>query len=208
MSRRKRVLIVEDDPDLARILTRAFRMRHFEAASVRKCDDALASAGTLPPDYAIVDLRLGAHSGMGLIRPLKAINPAMRILVLTGYASIATAVDSIKLGAAHYMAKPAYIEEIISSLGIDPVALAGEEGAPMPGGKRGFDELEWKLIVGALREHGGNLSAAARALGMYRRTLQRKLAARNDSAGKDLLGEIRKRVPQRRRRSLRPSNKE
>lgn len=207
MSRPNRILIVEDDPYLARILTRAFRMRRFEAVSVRDRDDALAAARTLPPDHAVVDLRLGEDSGMELIGPLKAINPAMRILVLTGYASLATAVDAIKLGAAHYMAKPAHIEEIMSALGIDPVAVAEEPAAPTPGGKRGLDDLEWKQIVRALRDHGGNLSAAARALGMYRRTLQRKLAARKDSAAKDLLGDIRERAALRRRRSLRPSNK-
>lgn len=203
MHNKKRVLIVEDNPDLSRVLTRAFRMRSMEAVSVRDPEEALMMATESPPDYAIVDLRLGEASGMTLIRPLMAINPATRILMLTGYASIATAVDSIKLGASQYLAKPAYIEEIISALGIDPIAVADGNGASSASGRRGLGDLEWKQILGALRDCDGNVSAAARVLGMYRRTLQRKLAARSEADGKDVLSEIRQRAPLRRRRAAR-----
>lgn len=174
---RKHILVVEDDPDLARVLTRAFRARRLEAVSVRDADEAMAAARRQPPDYAILDLRLGERSGLALIRPLKAINPAARVLVLTGYASIATAVDSIKLGACHYMAKPAYVDEIVSALGI---AADGtdDEGAAAAASRRGFGNLAWKHILHTLHRHGGNISATARVLGMHRRTLQRKLAAR------------------------------
>lgn len=203
MHHKKRVLIVEDNPDLSRVLTRAFRKRNMEAVSVRTPDEALSVAAGSPPDYAVVDLQLGDASGMTLIRPLLAINPAARILVLTGYASIATAVDSIKLGATQYLAKPAYIEEIVSALGIDAVVDAAATMVSSDNARRSLGDLEWKLILGALREHDGNVTAAARVLGMYRRTLQRKLAARSDAEGKDVLSEIRQRTPSRRRSARR-----
>lgn len=195
---RKHILVVEDDPDLARVLTRAFRARRLEAVSVRDADEAIAAARKQPPDYAILDLRLGERSGLALIRPIKVINPAARVLVLTGYASIATAVDSIKLGACQYLAKPAYIDEIVCALGIDGGGAADIDGAVMPGGKRGFGDLEWKHIMHMLRSLGGNISAAARALGMHRRTLQRKLSAR-ETALRRGPKEAGRKVPQRRR---------
>jgi two-component system response regulator RegA len=123
---------------------------------------------------AVLDLRLAADSGLRLIAPLKAARPAMRILLLTGYASIATAVEAIKLGAVHYLAKPAGIEEILLALGReegDAAVAPAEE--PMS-----VDRLEWEHIQKVLAENDGNLSATARALKMHRRTLQRKLAKR------------------------------
>lgn len=203
MNQQKKVLIVDDNRDLARILTRAFRRRNIEAVSVGDPQAALVEAEKSPPDYAIVDLRLGATSGMDLIRPLIAINPAARVLMMTGHASTATAVDAIKLGACNYIAKPAYIEEIVMALGIDPVAGPDVPEAPKPTGKRGFEALEWKRIQEVLREHEGNVSAAAQVLGMYRRTLQRKLEARSKAVGRDVLHEIRLKAPSRRRRELR-----
>jgi two-component system response regulator RegA len=200
---RKRVLIVDGNPDFARVLTRAFRARGLEAASVGTAEDALTSARNSPPDYAVVDLRLREGSGLDLIRPLLAINPVARILILTGYASIATAVDAIKLGACNYMAKPAYIEEIVVALGIDPVIVAEDSMPFQVGGKRDFEDLEWKRIQEVLREHDGNLTAAAHVLGMYRRTLQRKLEAFSKAVGRDVLNEIRLQAPSRRRRELR-----
>lgn len=201
MQLKRRVLIVEDNPDLSRVLTRAFRKRNMEADSVCDPDEALMTATASPPDYAVIDLQLGKASGMSLIRPLLGINPAARILMLTGYASIATAVDSIKLGAIQYLAKPAYIDEIISALGIDPTAAATTVSTGSA--RRSLGDLEWKQILGVLRDHGGNVTAAASVLGMYRRTLQRKLAARSEAEGKDVLKEIRTRVPARRRRAVR-----
>ncbi|MDP2824568.1 MAG: response regulator [Sulfuritalea sp.] len=201
MNPQKRVLIVEDNRDFARVLTRAFRKRSLEAVSVGDPEAALVEAKKSPPDYAIVDLRLGEASGMDLIGPLLAINPAARVLMLTGFAGIATAVDAIKLGACNYIAKPAYIEEIAVALGIDPGASADDPA--QASGKRGFEELEWKRIQEILRDHDGNVTAAAHVLGMYRRTLQRKLEARSKAVGKDVLHEIRMQAPLRRRRDLR-----
>ena len=203
MHNKKRVLIVEDNPDLSRVLTRAFRARNLEVVSVSDPDAALKAASNLPPDYAVVDLRLGGHSGLNLIGPLLVVNPVTRILILTGYASIATAVDSIKLGATQYMAKPAHVEDIALALGIDSAGRSdAAEDVPTRAG-RGLVELEWKQILGALRATGGNLTEAARVLGMYRRTLQRKLAARSVVDGRDFLSEIRKQALVRRRCALR-----
>ncbi|WIM04755.1 MAG: response regulator [Candidatus Nitricoxidivorans perseverans] len=192
-----RILIVEDDPDMARVLTRALRSRGFETVSVRDVDAALAAADAAPPDYAILDLKLETGSGLSLIGPLKSINPAVKVLILTGYASIATAVDAIKLGASHYLAKPAYIGEILSGLGIDAVTADNDAGAAIDQEKRySLAELEWKHILRTLSDQGGNVSAAARALNMHRRTLQRKLAMNGDS----VLAEIREKSVRRFRR--------
>lgn len=207
MHSKKRVLIVEDNPDLSRVLTRVFRKRQLDAVSVRDTNEALMVATKSPPDYAVLDLQLGGVSGMTLIRPLLGINPAMRILVLTGYASIASAVDAIKLGATQYLAKPAHVEEISSALGIDAIVDDDADTvSPLDcsdSARWSLGDLEWKQILGALRDHGGNVSAAARMLGMYRRTLQRKLAARSEAEGKDLLSEIRQKAPFRRNSAVR-----
>lgn len=197
MNGMNRILIVEDDPDMARVLTRALRSRGFETVSVRDVDAALAAADAAPPDYAILDLKLETGSGLSLIGPLKSINPAVKVLILTGYASIATAVDAIKLGASHYLAKPAYIGEILSGLGIDAVTADNDAGAAIDQEKRySLAELEWKHILRTLSDQGGNVSAAARALNMHRRTLQRKLAMNGDS----VLAEIREKSVRRFRR--------
>jgi two-component system response regulator RegA len=122
----------------------------------------------------VLDLRLAADSGLRLIPPLKAAYPEIRILLLTGYASIATAVEAIKLGATHYLPKPAGVDEILSALG----AEEGDAEVTPAEAPLSVDRLEWEHIQKVLAEHEGNLSATARALKMHRRTLQRKLAKR------------------------------
>jgi two-component system response regulator RegA len=127
-----------------------------------------------PFDAVILDLRLATESGLHLIAPMKSAWPLARILLLTGYASIATAVEAIKLGATHYLAKPAGVEEILAALG----RAEGDADAELPEAPLSVDRLEWEHIQKVLAEHDGNLSATARALKMHRRTLQRKLAKR------------------------------
>jgi len=131
--------------------------------------------GELAPGRVILDLNLGGASGLALIPALLAIRPDCRIVVLTGYASIATAVDAIKLGAVQYLAKPVDIEAILA-------ALAGDDGPdldlPAPDEPLSVDRLEWEHIQRVLNENDGNISGTARALKMHRRTLQRKLAKR------------------------------
>ena len=197
------VLIVEDDPDMSRVLTHLFRRRGYQAVSTRDVHAALATATRSAPDAVVLDLRLAADSGLSLIRPLRAINPAMKILVLTGYASIRTAVDAIKLGADHYLAKPADVGAILAALGLGHPA--GSDGAsragPRPPGWQRWRQ-KWKHIMRVLADHGGNISATARALRMHRRTLQRQLTAKTDASSQAMLATLRQRAARRRRRSL------
>lgn len=169
------VLVIDDDPAFNRVLARALSQRGFETHSATDADMALALARTHMPEFIVLDLNLGGVSGLRLIRPLLEASPDTRILVLTGYASIATAVDAVKLGATQYLAKPADLDAIIHALRADEVNPDNKPGeAPMSA--MSVDRLEWEHLQRVLAEHGGNISATARALRMHRRTLQRKLA--------------------------------
>lgn len=169
-----RILVVDDDPVFAETLALALSRRGHEVTRALDADTALALAADGEFDAAVLDLRLATDSGLRLIAPLKTALPELRILLLTGYASIATAVEAIKLGAVHYLAKPASVEEILAALGREEGdATVSPAEDPMS-----VDRLEWEHIQKVLAEHDGNLSATARALKMHRRTLQRKLAKR------------------------------
>lgn len=198
-----KMLIVDGDPVQARALTRSLRLRHFDAVSVRDAASALAEATATMPAYAIVEQNLADASGLSLVRRLKAVNPQIRVLVLTAYASVDNAVRAVKLGAWNYMAKPAYVEEILGGLGIDPAAVAAELKAPLAEKTHTLDDFEWKHILRALSDHDGNVSAAARDLRMNRRTLQRKLENRQAQGGKDIVAEIRSNGRRQRRAELR-----
>ncbi len=167
------ILVVDDDAVFAETLSRALGRRGYLVTLAGSAGAVLdLISGDERFDAAVLDLRLAASSGLRLIPPLKAAYPEIRILLLTGYASIATAVEAIKLGAVHYLPKPAGIDEIL-------VALGGLEGKPAtdpPEEPMSVDRLEWEHIQKVLVENEGNLSATARALKMHRRTLQRKLA--------------------------------
>jgi two-component system response regulator RegA len=169
--RQWRILVVDDDALFLSALTQALRRRGYEVASADNQASALAIAQDDPPDAAVLDLKLAEESGLSLIGPLKALRSEMRILLLTGYASIATAVEAIKLGATHYLPKPADADEILAALGRD----AGDDAILPPEDPMSVDRLEWEHIQKVLAEHDGNISATARALKMHRRTLQRKL---------------------------------
>ena len=168
-----RILVVDDDGVFADTLARSLARRGHQATVATDPEAALAP-GSGPYEAAILDLRLATDSGLRLIQPLRAANPGVRILLLTGYAGIATAVEAIKLGAIHYLPKPAGIEEILQALG----RVEGDPDANAPEAPMSVDRLEWEHIQKVLAEHDGNLSATARALKMHRRTLQRKLAKR------------------------------
>jgi len=168
------ILVVEDDAAFAATLVNALGKRGYAVSHAANVAAALASARAAQPDAAVVDLKLDSESGLTLIAPLKAIHPDMCILLLTGYASIATAVEAIKLGATHYLAKPADVDQILAALG----RAQGDADAPLPDEPMSVDRLEWEHIQKVLAEHEGNISATARALKMHRRTLQRKLMKR------------------------------
>jgi two-component system response regulator RegA len=166
-------LLVDDDPLFLRALQRSLQRHGLRTSLARSCADALAAAQAEPPAFAVIDLKLEGASGLDLIEPLKSIRADMRILVLTGYSSIATAVEAIKRGADNYLPKPASGMAILRALQGETAA----EPAP-PASMTPLSRLEWEHIQQALTETDGNISAAARLLGMHRRSLQRKLAKR------------------------------
>jgi two-component system response regulator RegA len=175
---RNKLLIVEDDATLRAVLARAMERRGYSVRVAEDAESALGDARAHVPTHAIVDLRLPGASGLTVVPALRALDGAMRIVVLTGYASIATAVEAIKLGATHYLAKPVDADQIVAAFG----ETEGNAAAAVPWRPLSVDRLEWEHIQKVLGEHGGNVSATARSLGMHRRTLQRKLAKRAPGA--------------------------
>ena len=150
----------------------ALEKRGFEVYVAEDSETANILANKHRPQYAVVDLRLGQESGLALVEQLKAMDEHMRIVVLTGYASIATAVEAIKLGATHYLTKPTSTDDIVNALQREGGDVTVEPASNPVSVKR----LEWEHLQKVLMECDGNISAAARALGMHRRTLQRKLS--------------------------------
>jgi two-component system response regulator RegA len=169
------ILVVDDDQVFCSVLAKALERRGYAVAPALSVSDAQRQIESRRPDYAVVDLRLGAESGLGLVRQLASLSPPAKSVVLTGYGSIATAVEAIKLGALHYLTKPVEVDEIIAALrGAIPLMKDVAEQPRTLSVRR----AEWEHIQRVLSEHGGNISAAARALGIHRRTLQRKLRKR------------------------------
>jgi two-component system, response regulator RegA len=168
------LLLVDDDEDFCEILGAALRKRNYAVSVAHDLAGALQEAHRIEPEYAVIDLRIGNESGLELVRQLAALDENTRIVMLTGYASVATAVESIKLGAIHYLTKPATADEVVAALHRDE----GDAGISVSGQPLSVKRLEWEHLQKVLTEHGGNISAAARALNMHRRTLQRKLAKR------------------------------
>ena len=168
------LLIIEDDDAFSAALTHALEKKGFTVFNSNSIDSAIATANQCNPEYALVDLRLGSESGLNVIASLKELNAKIKIVVLTGYASIATAVEAIKLGAIQYLTKPASSDEIYQAF-FKPEGNTGQKLEPNP---MSVKRLEWEHIQKVLNENEGNLSATARALGMHRRTLQRKLNKR------------------------------
>jgi two-component system, response regulator RegA len=166
-------LLVDDNLLYLQTLQRSLQKRGFETVVAQHVDEALARARELRPAFALVDLRLGEESGLDLIAPLKAIREDMRILLVTGYASIATAVEAIKRGAHHYLMKPVTADAIVQALFEEHSQGTEPERTMIP-----LARVEWEHIQQALSETQGNISAAARLLGAHRRSLQRKLAQR------------------------------
>ena len=168
-------LIIDDDAIFNAVLVRTLERRGHPARGAADPVAALAVATEISPVRVVLDLNLNGSSGLALIPQLLAINPACRIVVLTGYASIATAVDAIKLGAVQYLAKPVEIEAILAAFESDDDR---DLDMVAPDEPLSIDRLEWEHIQRVLNENDGNISATARALKMHRRTLQRKLSKR------------------------------
>ena len=171
----RRLLIVEDDAAFARTLVRSFERRGYQVRHLAGEEGMAALLDEFAPTHAVVDLKLaGGASGLSSVRRLHDADPEMVIVVLTGYASIATAVEAIKLGARHYLAKPAGTDEI-------EAAFARQDGDPdaaLSARPTSIKTLEWERIHEVLAETNFNISETARRLGMHRRTLARKLEKR------------------------------
>lgn len=168
------LLLVDDDADFCRVLGKALLRRGFDVRVAHSAADGLALAEADPPECALVDLSMPGESGLALIPRLRQIDGETRIVVLTGYASVATAVEAIKLGAIHYLSKPTDADEIVSAF----QRLEGDPNFPIARRMQSVDRLEWEHIQKVLLENGGNISETARQLHMHRRTLQRKLTKR------------------------------
>jgi two-component system, response regulator RegA len=171
-----RLLIVEDDAVFARTLARSFERRGYRVEIVSRVDDLDQAVARLQPAFAVVDLRLGGASGLDCVKRLHADNADMRIVVLTGFASIATAVQAVKLGATNYLSKPASTDDIEGAFAAMPPDAAME---PSSAPTASLKTLEWEHIHQTLAASDFNVSEAARRLGMHRRTLARKLSKRH-----------------------------
>ncbi|MFK8049535.1 MAG: response regulator transcription factor [Halioglobus sp.] len=168
-----RILLVDDDMTFTEVMSRGFTRRGFE---VRACNDAttaIAIAQQWQPERILLDLNMPDKSGLVILPDLLTAAPETALVVLTGYSSIATAVEATKAGALNYLCKPATIEDILRCFDGE-----GESAKAIPAEPLSVDRLEWEHIQKVLQDNDGNISAAARALNMHRRTLQRKLQKR------------------------------
>lgn len=164
------LLLVDDDATFCRVLRAALVKRGFCVSIAHSVEEAMPLAIANPPEYAIVDMKMGGAPGLVLVKALHQLDPNTRIVVLTGYASINTAVEAIKLGATQYLSKPANADEIVAAF-----SHHADGNVNFNVATTNIENLEWEHIQRVLQEHDNNISATARALNMHRRTLQRKL---------------------------------
>jgi two-component system, response regulator RegA len=184
------VLVVDDDDTYRTALARAFERRGYDALPARSVGEALAHAEQRAVSFASIDLRMPGASGLELVRRLTALHPEAVVVVLTGYGSIASAVEAVKLGARDYLTKPADANDLLRAFGVPAAPLSqgtgeGRPAPPAPTSAQGSDDarevpslarVEWEHISRVVADCGGNISQAARLLRMQRRSLQRKLA--------------------------------
>jgi two-component system response regulator RegA len=168
------ILVVDDDPVFRDRLVRALQGRGFDARGAANADEAAADARKDSPERAVVDLRMPGRSGLDVVRELRSIDPTTNVVVLTGYGSIATALEAVRLGATHYLTKPADVDEILSAF--DRFAKDASMELPPDHEVASLARAEWEHIQRVLGDCQGNVSQAARLLGIHRRSLQRKLS--------------------------------
>lgn len=168
-------LLVDDDETFRKVLSRALQRRGHQVHVAGDGASALSIATNTPLSRVVLDLKLNQESGLSLIEPLLACQPGLEIIVLTGYASISTAVEAIQRGALNYLCKPVDTEAILAAFAQKPESAVVPDTDPS---RMSLKRLQWEHIQRVLQEHGGNISAAARALGLHRRTLQRRLSKR------------------------------
>lgn len=164
-----KLLVCDDDPEFRRRLARALRDRGHEVYEAESAKNALEVAAEFSPEGAIIDLRMPGESGLWLLKELKSAAPATRIVVFTGFGSITTALEAVRLGAVNYITKPATIDQVVAAFspGTSRADLATEPPS--------LAEVEKEYVNRVLAEKEGNVSLAAKALGVHRRSLQRKL---------------------------------
>jgi two-component system, response regulator RegA len=165
------LLLVDDDKVFCKVLKAALERRDFEVLVAHNLEKGMALAEQYLPEYAVIDLRIDHDSGLELVKKLISLDANTTCVMLTGFASIATAVEAIKLGATHYLTKPTNADEIVNALN----KSEGNAGVAINKNPPSAKRLEWEHLQKVLLHHDGNISAAARALNMHRRTLQRKL---------------------------------
>ena len=163
-----RILIVDDDEPFRLAMRTAFSRRGYDVLLAGNADEAQALIRQTPPEYAVVDLRMPGPSGLEVVRALRALPTPAQVVVLTGYGTIGTAVEAIRLGATNYLSKPADADEV-------EAALLGKRAPPPVHEVPSLDRQEWEYLNRILADCNGNISEAARRLKMHRRTLQRKL---------------------------------
>ena len=172
----KKLLIVEDDIIFANTLNRRLTKYGFDCVQVDNNNDALLACHRHMPDYMLLDMKLANENTLSIITPLRKLRPQSRIILLTGFASIATAVDAIKLGADDYLSKPVDSQTLVATLkGSKVEAINITDNAEQT---LSAEQVEWQHIQQVLKANQGNISATARQLSMHRKTLQRKLQKR------------------------------
>ena len=174
MSSKPSLVIIEDDASFAKALRRSFERRGYDVTVCGEAAELARLLETDAPGFAVVDLKLNGASGLQCVKMLSARDPQTRIVVLTGFASISTAVEAIKLGASHYLAKPSNTDDIEAAFG----KVEGDSTVALTERPTSIKNLEWERIHETLVEVDFNVSETARRLGMHRRTLARKLAKR------------------------------
>ncbi|AZG73485.1 response regulator transcription factor [Shewanella livingstonensis] len=167
-----KLLIIEDDVSLATILARRLTRHGFECKACHNASDSLLMARQFAPSHIVLDMKLAESNGLSLIKPLRLLLPQVQMVLLTGFASIATAVEAIRLGADNYLAKPVDTQTLLKALMVTAKASGHDDIVEQPLNPK---RLEWEHIQQVLANNSGNVSETARQLGMHRRTLQRKL---------------------------------
>jgi len=178
----KELLLVEDDTIFANTVMRRLTKHGFNCRHVDSNSEALLTCRRHEPDYILLDMKLAQETTLGIITPLRKLRPQSRIILLTGFASIATAVDAIKLGADDYLAKPLDTQTLLAALN-ESKAFTIITDNDLDGETLSTEQVEWQHIQQVLKANDGNISATARQLSMHRRTLQRKLQKRPNGEG-------------------------
>lgn len=167
------MLVVDDSDVLRERLAKAFRDRGYQVLTASNADEAIHAVRAGSIGYAVIDLKMPGRSGMVLLKELRSLCPTLKVVILTGFGSIATAVEAMRLGAVNFVSKPADADDVLNAFEVD-----GPHGRPEP--RSGVEaptlaRAEWEHIQRILADCGGNVSEAARRLGIHRRSLQRKL---------------------------------